>query len=281
MLRSAFAAAVLVAVATFATFADDGGLDRPAPWAEVMLLGTYHFANPGLDTFNTQADDVLSEHRQREIETLTARLAEWAPDLILVEWPRTEQARVQALYEEYRAGGLRDRRNEVIQIGFRLADMLGHDRVATTDVQHAFYSEQQREVAAAPNPRNQALHDAFMAYGEALQAQAVDLMESETIGGILARMNTPEALAANSDFYMRFHIRHWQDENQGGAHTIANWYARNILIFQNMLREVEESEGRARRVLAIYGQGHVPILAHLIEATPYLTLADPLPYLAE
>jgi hypothetical protein len=76
-------------------------------------------------------------------------------------------------------------------------------------------------------------------------------------------------------------IRQWQDENQGGAHTIANWHARNLLIFQNILREVEESDGGVRRVVVIYGQGHVPLLARFIEDSPFLTLADPLEYLED
>lgn len=35
-----------------------------------MVLGSYHMANPGADVFNMQADDVLSTHRQKEMEEL-------------------------------------------------------------------------------------------------------------------------------------------------------------------------------------------------------------------
>ena len=257
------------------------GNARPAAWAEVMLIGTYHFANPGMDTFNLEADDVLAEQRQREIEALVGRLESWKPDLVMVEWPRTQREAVQGLYQDYRAGGLRDRRNEVVQIGFRLADRLGHPRIALTDVQHTFYADAQSEIDAAPEARYAAIAEELKAYGEASVANIAAIMQRETIGNILAWMNSPEALTANHDFYLRFLIRQWQDENQGGAHTVANWYTRNILVFQNILREVEESEGEASRVLVLYGQGHVPILAQLIEDTPYLTLADPLPYLSD
>ena len=41
----------------------------PAPRAEILVLGTYHMANPGRDIFNTQADDVLAAKRQKEIAT--------------------------------------------------------------------------------------------------------------------------------------------------------------------------------------------------------------------
>ena len=33
----------------------------------ILILGTYHMANPGLDAYNVEADDVLSARRQEEI----------------------------------------------------------------------------------------------------------------------------------------------------------------------------------------------------------------------
>jgi hypothetical protein len=37
------------------------------PPVEVMVLGTYHFGNPGLDLNNMKADSVLTPARQREL----------------------------------------------------------------------------------------------------------------------------------------------------------------------------------------------------------------------
>jgi hypothetical protein len=42
--------------------------------AEVLLLGTYHMGNPGRDLVNLVADDVLAEHRQRELQDLVESL---------------------------------------------------------------------------------------------------------------------------------------------------------------------------------------------------------------
>src|ERR1035438_8610935 len=38
---------------------------------QVMVLGTYHMANPGRDIYNMQADDVRSPKRQQELAQLT------------------------------------------------------------------------------------------------------------------------------------------------------------------------------------------------------------------
>ena len=39
---------------------------------QVMLLGTYHFANPGRDVIKQDIDDVLQPKRQAELEDLLA-----------------------------------------------------------------------------------------------------------------------------------------------------------------------------------------------------------------
>ena len=43
---------------------------------EVMILGTIHLDNPGLDEVNPEVGDVLTPDRQAELQDLTDRLAE-------------------------------------------------------------------------------------------------------------------------------------------------------------------------------------------------------------
>ena len=40
--------------------------------AHVLVLGTFHMANPGRDIFNLKVDDVLTEKRQKEIAETVA-----------------------------------------------------------------------------------------------------------------------------------------------------------------------------------------------------------------
>lgn len=59
----------------------------PSPWsligaqgrAKVLLLGTFHFHNPGLDAFKSaHVIDVLSPSRQAEISELVTPLSRFA-----------------------------------------------------------------------------------------------------------------------------------------------------------------------------------------------------------
>ncbi len=102
---------------------------------QVMLLGVYHFAGSGTDAVQAPAEDVLSPGRQAELEELAARLARWAPEQVAVEWPFSFADSTTARYARYAASGTTDSRNEVAQIGFRLARRLGHATVHPIDHQ--------------------------------------------------------------------------------------------------------------------------------------------------
>jgi hypothetical protein len=42
---------------------------------EAMILGVYHFDNPGMDTYNLEIDDYFTKNRQAEIQEVVDLLA--------------------------------------------------------------------------------------------------------------------------------------------------------------------------------------------------------------
>ena len=99
---------------------------------QVLILGTYHMGGSG-DYIQTTADDVLSPRRQREIELLVDALAAFRPTKIMVEAPLTRDSSLNVRYRKYAAGQDTLRRNEIDQIGFRLAKRLDLRRVYGID----------------------------------------------------------------------------------------------------------------------------------------------------
>lgn len=95
------------------------------PRAQVMILGTYHMANPGADYVNPEVDDVLAAPRQAEIVAVVQALAEFRPTRIAIEAPPSRDSLHYARYRAYRAGEYVLRRDEIDQIGYRLARMMG------------------------------------------------------------------------------------------------------------------------------------------------------------
>src|SRR5579884_3376241 len=107
-------------------------LAQTEPRPEILVLGTYHMANPGHDIHNMQADDVLSPKRQQEMAQLIGVLKKFQPTKVAIEADVGSQ-RVAQEYADYRAGKYTLTRNEDDQIGYRLAKELGHKAVYPVD----------------------------------------------------------------------------------------------------------------------------------------------------
>ena len=83
----AFPAALAVALSLSASAQQVATTEPPLSHAhaEVLVLGTYHMANPGHDIFNMKADDVLASKRQAEMAELIEVLKKFHPTKIAVE----------------------------------------------------------------------------------------------------------------------------------------------------------------------------------------------------
>src|ERR1700733_10223559 len=82
--------------------------DSPKP-VTVIVVGTFHMANPGRDMHNVVADDMLSESRQKQIPAVAAGLERFKPTVVAVEW---DPGSTTEPYAKYRAGTLNPSRNE-------------------------------------------------------------------------------------------------------------------------------------------------------------------------
>lgn len=176
-----------------------------APAAEpvrVMVLGTFHFDNPGLDIANAQVDDVLKPQRQVELRELADGLARFQPTLVAVEQDADAlPERALPAYTRYLAGEGRDDRNEILQIGYRLAQRAGLRRVVGIDTPGDFPFEAV-EAWAGRHGRGADL-DAEMAAIQA-RVQAMEAQQkTQTIGRVLYDMNRPEVIREDNGFYLR------------------------------------------------------------------------------
>ena len=124
------------------------------PATEVMILGTYHMSNPGRDIHNLKADDVLVEKRQNELAAVAAGLAKFKPTKVAVEQPVDNGAPAKlAKYHDYLDGKLADSRNEVVQVGYRLAKAVKLPEVYGIDVDGDFPFEAVQKFAADGHPQ--------------------------------------------------------------------------------------------------------------------------------
>jgi hypothetical protein len=244
---------------------------------QVMLLGTYHFANPGRDVIKQDIDDVLQPKRQAELEDLVARIALWKPDRVAVEWPFSRTDTARARYASYLAKTLPPNRNEVVQIGFRLASQLGHDAVYPIDDDSFLDLNDSLRAVDMRRPEFKKARDSIVNVLQK-EAEAINAwMQTTTIRDHLLRLNTDRALhGGNSLGMFGGYLQAGEGQNYGGPQFLAQWYARNFNMAHNLTRMLRPE---VRRILVVVGSGHVAPLRNLLDEAPQFCPVSPLSYL--
>ena len=243
----------------------------------VLLIGTYHMSNPGLDRFNLESDDVTVPRRQAEVQRVADSLSTFRPTAVAVE--AAADSTVNDDYARWRAEERPLSPNETEQLGFRLAAAAELERVEAIDVRSNLPDERLGEaVAGDPSGANARRLEELTAYGEEAMRTLSGWLSNGSIGEMLYRMNTPAALAWAHRPYVDHLLMIRTDDGYAGASYIAEWYRRNFAIFVNL---AETAGSPSDRLLVVYGQGHVPILRDLVGQHPDFCVEDPLPYLAK
>lgn len=253
------------------------------PPAQVMLLGTFHFHNPGLDAYKPQHQpDMLSEPKQREIAEVLDRLARYGPTRICVEQNRDHQATVDQDYASYRAGAFQLTANEIHQIGFRLAARLGLERLHAIDAWGRMYESfeaveayakfqgpDQVAIMAGEDPWHHHFFDGYR--------RADEHMPGTTLREVLLGANDERNVLQGHGAYLVSLLELGGEADYTGPDLISGWwYNRNLRIWRNIQRATAAGD----RILVVIGSGHLPVLRHCAQTSPQHELVEVAAYLS-
>lgn len=237
----------------------------------VMILATTHFSNPGADSVNMEVDDVLTPKRQAEMEAVNAALAGFAPTMVAVEWPAEL---VAERYPQYVAGTLAPDRNEVVQLGFRLAKTANLAEVQAIDAPGEFLYEAVQAYADAHGSRAQL--DAQIADIMAMSAESEAVLKSGSIAAALREMNRPERAHRDNSFY-RGALLFGDGDTQPGVAMLAAWQERNLKICAKLVQRAKPGD----RVVVLFGSGHAFLLRQCVAEMPGYELIEANDYLPQ
>jgi len=251
-----------------------GASDRePAPEpAKVMLMGVFHFANPGLDMVKSDVVDVTTPGNQAYLAGLAARLAAFGPTDVLVECEPSAQASLDVAFDAYRDGASGLTVNEVQQIGFRVAKAAGLARVTCFDEGNVQWNaDPMFAYIEAHEPDRKAAMDAMFA---SLSARETREQTTLPLAELLRLANDPARDRENKDLYIGTNA---VDAGGGfvGADASASWWHRNFRMYAN----VQKAAVPGHRVLVVAGQGHTAILKDLLAIDRARKAEDVTPYL--
>ena len=253
----------MIAAGPFAQ-AEDKPSKVEATGAQVLVLGVYHMANPGHDVYNLQADDVLLPKRQQEIAELVAVLKTFQPTKIAVEANSSKD--FEKRYADYVAGARQLSRNEVEQVGFRLAKDLGHTAVYGVDADGDFPLLRVTHYAKATGQAAK-LEAHMEAVGQAVR-EFDEYLKTHTVLQALLYLNSDQRAAHDIGWYY-LAARYGEPGDYAGPDLLAEWYRRNVRIYSNVAKLVTSPDDR---ILVIFGYGHLGWLRQDFAADPTLRL---------
>ena len=240
--------------------------------AQVMLLGVFHFANPGLDVVKTDQINVMTEENQAYLEELTTRISEFNPTRVLLEFEPSSEDRMQDEFRQYLDGSFELSSNENYQLGFRIAAKSDAETIHGYDHRGVHWAaEPLFEYLQENDAETQARMNALIAeITEEMQEAHATLSLRE----LLLQSNDPGRDRENRATYLLTnHVG--TDESFVGADAAASWWHRNFRMYAIVQRHAQPGE----RVLVIGGQGHIAILRQLLEDDADRQAVDVTPYL--
>ena len=258
----------------------------------IMILGTVHLANPGMDGVKgKEMDDVRARKRQREIRQLVEQLKAFSPTKIALEVDFSRDAEINAEYQGYLKGTYQLTHGEGDQIGFRLAKQLGHSKIYCVDY---FRSTRDNPIFGSDIDDDLINTRAFAKKHnqEHLRGFYPGDPGKVIVGEDGTVWTDPEGYEPIIDLHIRINQPAWSRENQRaylhsarvglgehypGANWLVHiWYDRNLKIFVNLTRITESADDR---ILFIVGVGHVFLVQQFLEDSGDYIVESPLKYL--
>ena len=245
---------------------------KPDEVREILMIGTFHFANPGLDVAKTKSFDILKEESQQELDEIAEAIEQFSPSKIFVEWPYQHQTELDSLYELYIGGDYFDhpnlqdhrRKSEIAQLAFRAAKRLSMSKVHAIDYQNNDF----------PYDSMMAVIDKYQQselrrkIDDTIEKYSSDFDEMVTSGSslkdILYSINTDNARNEDIQFYTELATQAGGQDNFIGPHLASEWYRRNIYMWSLIQKTITEDD---KRIMILSGASHVAILAQLLSSS--------------
>lgn len=239
---------------------------------KVMTLGVFHFNFPNLDVQKIDDKDkidVLEAKYQKEIVEIVGALKEFKPTKIAIEANPASQKKIDSLYEAYKLGKHSLGRNEIEQLGFRLANELRIEKLECVDTWGKTY-ESLNYLFIDTSSRAKAFEQYYFNNPDTIYEKKNSYNSSFKFEGIinnLLYLNDSQTIKESLGPYLIGHFKYEEKANDftGVDFETGRWFNRNLRIFRNIQRITKSTSDR---ILLIFGGGHMNILNYLFECSP-------------
>lgn len=242
---------------------------------QILLIGTFHFNNPGADGVKTADFDITTTPAQQELEKISNQIKKFNPNKIFVEWEYYDQKNLDSLYslylnnqyENYIEKAFKNKpsysmyaTNEIFQLAFRAAKKAGLKLVHGIDyplpmpfdtVMNAIKVAKQDDVMAE-----------ISTYTSSMAKDANLKRKTMNLTSLLLDLNTEKSRNINSSFYLKTLNRAGNLNNFGGTFSVSEWYKRNLYMYSLVQKQMQTAADKA---VILLGAGHIAIIKKFIE----------------
>jgi hypothetical protein len=234
---------------------------------KVLLLGCFHFDNPGLDVAQFENANILSPVRQQEVAQILERLQQFKPDKIFVEVPVSRQAILDSNYMKYKTGNYQLGASEVHQLAFRLGATLNHPKLYAVDYTEANFPFDSLMHSAMEANQTKLLNTIKNTI-DSIQQEFNGQLKTLTVSQILIGQNSEQTINKGVGFYFDL-LTAGKDGNHVGSFLTSEWWRRNMIIYENILKRMT---GKEEKILILFGSSHTALISEMIKYNKLLQI---------
>lgn len=237
---------------------------------QILLIGTFHFSNPGLDVAKVNTFNVMSDKSQQELENITDKLKKFGPDKIFVEWDYEKQYKLDRFYAKSKDSLLRKNSNEIVQLALRTAKKLGRKQLLAIDYNQAYfpYDSLLKGMKEANQLELLKRNEVLMADYEKSQNEKIS---KYTLTKLLLDLNSKESIAADIGWYIGTANRAGKKDNFVGAFLVSEWYRRNLYMY-SLIQKL--TEAKDDKIMVLLGASHAGMMREFVKYDPNFEIIE-------
>ncbi|KQO32668.1 hypothetical protein ASF10_21150 [Flavobacterium sp. Leaf82] len=237
---------------------------------QILLLGSFHFENPGLDVAKVNTFNVMSDKSQKELENITDKIKKFGPDKIFVEWNYERQAKLDKFYNKNTDSLLHKDADEIVQIALRSAKKLGHKKLYGIDYNNANfpYDSLVKVMEEAKQFDLIKRNEETMKHYETDQNQKI---AKYSLTQLLLDLNTKASNEDNISWYLETAIKGGKTDNFVGAFLVSEWYRRNLYMYALIQKLTETKDDK---IMVLLGAGHTAMIREFVAHNPEYEIVE-------
>ncbi len=238
---------------------------------KVLLLGTFHFGATS-DRNSTKFDDLFSEKRQKELDSLAHKLNAFGVDKFFVENQFSEQKQTEELFAKYKAKEITNEKtlkNEIFQIAYRTA-VLNNAKLVAADFEQELPYDKIKEYEMKHNDDKDSPYSFFDAEYP-FKEKRKKLVEVSLMDYYIQLNNLYSRQATMYD-YLHYALAYGEDNDFTGENFTSVLYDRNLKIFTNILRNIDLKTDKT--IVVLMGASHTAFLRQFFENHPYFEIVE-------